>query len=89
MTDGWTNGKIVLLSHTLTTRGSQVASLVSVVKEKVARRTDGRKNNVALARPYMYQVGESYSQYRHVPQDHYYLAVRICRLQTVRIRKRI
>ena len=55
-----TNGKIMLLLHTLTMRGSDVASFVEfrlVVLEEIAWQTDGwttdtRKNNVALTHPY-------------------------------------
>ena len=57
---GWTDGKMMLLSHILTMRGSDVASLIEfrpVVKEEIEWRTDGRttdarKNNVTLAQPY-------------------------------------
>ena len=55
--------KIMLLSHTLTVRESDVASLVEfcpVVQEEIVWRADGQmygrmdtlKNNVALAHPY-------------------------------------
>ena len=59
MTDrGTDDGKIMLLSHTLAMRGSDVASLVefrSVVWDEnglMHGRTDARKNNVALAHLY-------------------------------------
>ena len=48
MTDRWKgpDGKIILLSHTLTTRGSHIASLVKfrpVVQEEIAWQKDGQR----------------------------------------------
>ena len=59
-TDVWKDRKIMLLSHTLITRGSYSASLVklcdclsggSLMDRWTDRQTDG-KNNVAFTHPY-------------------------------------
>ena len=70
-TDRQTDRKIMLLSHTLTTRGRHVASFGLIPPSGLGdsgtdRRTDARwKNNVALAHPY--HEGKSCSKFGLIP----------------------
>ena len=55
--EGWTHGKIKLLLHTLTIRGSDLARLVEFhpfdqEDSMTDRCMDAQKNNVALAHPH-------------------------------------